>query len=91
MGVSAKGYWWLAFDYMNFRVCGNVGNHKKGGWFPLGENSRFSSLCAINARSKRHPTCSIRVNARRMSRCLPLMRKAKPFPAWQLAMGAATR
>jgi hypothetical protein len=29
------GYWWLAFDYMNFRVCGNVGNRKKGGWFPL--------------------------------------------------------
>jgi hypothetical protein len=36
------GYWWLAFDYMNFRACGNVGNRKKGGWFPLKENSQFS-------------------------------------------------
>jgi hypothetical protein len=27
---------------MNFRVCGNVGNRKKGGWFPL----RAGSLCS---------------------------------------------
>jgi uncharacterized protein (TIGR02646 family) len=39
------GYWWLAFDYMNFRVCGNVGNRKKGGWFPL----RQGSLCSTFA------------------------------------------
>jgi uncharacterized protein (TIGR02646 family) len=37
------GYWWLAFDYMNFRLCGNVGNRKKGGWFPLQAGSRCSS------------------------------------------------
>lgn len=36
------GYWWLAFDYMNFRLCGNVGNRKKGGWFPL----EARSLCS---------------------------------------------
>ncbi len=36
------GYWWLAFDYMNFRVCGNVGNRKKGGWFPLQPGSQVS-------------------------------------------------
>ena len=36
------GYWWLAFDYMNFRLCGNVGNRKKGGWFPLQTGSRCS-------------------------------------------------
>jgi hypothetical protein len=29
------GYWWLAFDWHNFRICGNVGNRKKGGYFPL--------------------------------------------------------
>jgi len=29
------GYWWLAFDWRNFRVCGNVGNRKKGSFFPL--------------------------------------------------------
>lgn len=32
-GSLRDGYWWLAFDYMNFRACGNVGNRKKGGWF----------------------------------------------------------
>lgn len=34
-GEVKDGYWWLAFDYMNFRLCANVGNRKKGGWFPL--------------------------------------------------------
>lgn len=37
------GYWWLAFDYMNFRACGNVGNRKKGGWFPLKNGSLRST------------------------------------------------
>jgi len=37
------GYWWLAFDYSNFRICGNVGNRKKGGWFPLQLGSRCST------------------------------------------------
>ncbi len=40
------GYWWLTFDYMNFRVCGNVGNRKKGGWFPLKDGSLCSSYAA---------------------------------------------
>ncbi len=38
-GADRDGYWWLAFDYMNFRVCGYVGNRKKGGWFPLQQGS----------------------------------------------------
>ena len=42
-GAERDGYWWLAFDYMNFRVCGNVGNRKKGGWFPLHPGSLCSS------------------------------------------------
>jgi hypothetical protein len=33
--VRADGYWWLAFDWHNFRICGNVGNRKKGAFFPL--------------------------------------------------------
>lgn len=37
------GYWWLAFEYSNFRICGNVGNRKKGGWFPLQSGSLCSS------------------------------------------------
>jgi len=40
---TEDGYWWLAFDYMNFRACGNVGNRKKGGWFPLQAGSYCSS------------------------------------------------
>jgi hypothetical protein len=34
-GTSDDGYWWLAFDWQNFRICGNVGNRKKGSYFPL--------------------------------------------------------
>ena len=43
-GLERDGYWWLAFDYMNFRACGNVGNRKKGGWFPLKAGSICSSF-----------------------------------------------
>ncbi|WP_081333858.1 hypothetical protein [Burkholderia stagnalis] len=45
-GTERDGYWWLAFDYMNLRVCGNVGNRKKGGWFPLKDGSLCSSYAA---------------------------------------------
>jgi hypothetical protein len=34
-GSEREGYWWLAFDYKNFRICGNVGNRKKGTFFPI--------------------------------------------------------
>ena len=43
-GTIRDGYWWLAFDYLNYRLCGNVGNRKKGGWFPLQEGSLCSSF-----------------------------------------------
>lgn len=42
-GTTREGYWWLAFNYRNFRVCGNVGNRKKGGWFPLQIGSAVST------------------------------------------------
>lgn len=45
-GTNRDGYWWLAFDYMNFRACGNVGNRKKGGWFPLQQGSLISTYAA---------------------------------------------
>ncbi len=45
-GTERDGYWWLAFDYMNFRACGNVGNRKKGGWFPLKPGSLCSTYAA---------------------------------------------
>jgi uncharacterized protein (TIGR02646 family) len=38
-GSTRDGYWWLAFDWHNFRICGNVGNRKKGGFFPLREGT----------------------------------------------------
>jgi uncharacterized protein (TIGR02646 family) len=34
-GTKRDGYWWLAFDWKNFRICGNAGNRKKGTYFPL--------------------------------------------------------
>lgn len=34
-GSTHGGYWWLAFDWHNFRICGNAGNRKKGTFFPL--------------------------------------------------------
>lgn len=41
-GIERDGYWWLAFDYANFRIAGTVPNRKKGTWFPL----RFGSSCS---------------------------------------------
>lgn len=43
-GKSRDGYWWLAFDYRNYRACGSVGNIKKGGWFPLKDGSLESAF-----------------------------------------------
>ncbi|MFY9853140.1 MAG: hypothetical protein WAK26_04590, partial [Terracidiphilus sp.] len=39
LGSVRDGYWWLAFDYTNYRLCGNVGNRKKGNCFPLQRGS----------------------------------------------------
>lgn len=33
-------YWWLAFEWTNFRICGSVGNRKKGTYFPLKEGCK---------------------------------------------------
>lgn len=38
-GGERDGYWWLAFDYSNYRAAGNVPNRKKGDRFPLHKNS----------------------------------------------------
>jgi uncharacterized protein (TIGR02646 family) len=34
-GAKYDAYWWLAFDWRNYRICGAVGNTKKGTFFPL--------------------------------------------------------
>src|SRR5262249_33854784 len=38
-GAFGDGYWWLAFDWSNYRLCGKVGNAKKGDFFPLAAGS----------------------------------------------------
>lgn len=42
-GTERGGYWWLAFDYLNYRICGNVGNRKKGTFFPLAAHSSIGT------------------------------------------------
>lgn len=47
-GPERDGYWWLTFDYMNFRIAGTVPNRKKGVWFPLkygSARSKFTRRC----------------------------------------------
>ena len=43
-----EGYWWLAFDWRNLRICGNVGNRKKGGFFPLRDGTHQASATDRN-------------------------------------------
>lgn len=43
-GKEREGYWWLSVDWKNLRICGRVGNVKKGTFFPLG-----SGYCASSA------------------------------------------
>jgi hypothetical protein len=47
-GSEREGYWWLAFGWSNFRICGNVGNRKKGGFFPLRERTHQASAADRN-------------------------------------------
>lgn len=44
----SEGYWWLAFDWRNFRICGNVGNRKKGAFFPLRDGTHQASAADRN-------------------------------------------
>ncbi len=47
-GSDREGYWWLAFEWRNYRICGNVGNRKKGGYFPLHPQSQVANSGARN-------------------------------------------
>jgi len=38
-GTEREGYWWLAFDWRNYRISGSVGNNRKGDYFPLAKGS----------------------------------------------------
>jgi uncharacterized protein (TIGR02646 family) len=37
-GIDQGGYWWLAFEWTNYRICGSVGNSKKGDKFCVFRN-----------------------------------------------------
>lgn len=43
-GAECGGYWWLSFNWQNFRICGNVGNRKKGTYFPLREGCQRATF-----------------------------------------------
>ncbi|MFZ3114457.1 MAG: hypothetical protein WA133_04865 [Syntrophales bacterium] len=42
-GTEREGYWWLAFDWKNYRICGSVGNTKKETFFPLCPGSQVAT------------------------------------------------
>jgi hypothetical protein len=42
-GAVSDGYWWLAFDWSNYRLCGKIGNARKGDFFPLAAESPIAS------------------------------------------------
>lgn len=42
-GKTREGYWWLAFDWKNLRICGTVGNRMKGSYFPLHDETRAAT------------------------------------------------
>ncbi len=39
-GSMCEGYWWLAFDWSNYRICGQLINVKKQDLFPITEGAR---------------------------------------------------
>jgi hypothetical protein len=42
-GNECEGYWWLAFDWNNYRICGQLINVKKLDVFPIIEGSRANA------------------------------------------------
>jgi len=42
------GYWWLAFDWNNYRICGQLLNVKKGDLFPIIEGARCTSTNSVS-------------------------------------------
>lgn len=47
-GAIGDGYWWLAFDWSNYRLCGKVGNAKKGDFFPLAAGSPVATHTGLS-------------------------------------------
>jgi hypothetical protein len=55
------GYWWLTYDWANYRFFGNVGNRKKGSLFPLMPNSSVATSGGLSINNEipvfLDPTC----------------------------------
>lgn len=51
-GNTREGYWWLAFDWDNLRICGNVGNRMKGTYFPLNDEARAATSQSRSTRDE---------------------------------------
>lgn len=47
-GSEGEGYWWLAFDWKNYRICGQLINVKKSDLFPLLEGNRAIATDSIS-------------------------------------------
>jgi len=45
-GTTSDGYWWLAFNWRNYRVCGQLLNVKKVDEFPFADAVRGNALDA---------------------------------------------
>lgn len=49
-GDTCEGYWWLAFDWNNYRICGQLLNVKKGDLFPIAEGNRCNPADPVSLR-----------------------------------------
>lgn len=45
--VNYGGYWWLTFQWMNYRVCGGTGNVRKKDKFPVRNNKAIDINSAL--------------------------------------------
>ena len=47
-GNECEGYWWLAFEWKNYRICGQLINVKKLDIFPIVEGARANSTDPVS-------------------------------------------
>ncbi|HXQ72770.1 MAG TPA: hypothetical protein VN844_19890 [Pyrinomonadaceae bacterium] len=47
-GKECDGYWWLAFEWDNYRICGQLLNVKKRDVFPILEGARANSADVVS-------------------------------------------
>ena len=47
-GDVCEGYWWLAFDWKNYRICGQLINVKKLDVFPIIESARANATDPVS-------------------------------------------